>query len=141
MTTSPVSLKSLIVASKLATVDFPGYDGFAIDVAFLSRDTLVTLRKKATKTTMKNRVTKEEINDELFLSLYTQAVVKGWKGLTFDILQKIAPIDSTGFVLTDELEYSEENALFLMKNSTEFDAFISDIVSDLGNFQKNSTAK
>ncbi len=41
--------------------------------------------------------------------------------------------------LNEELEYSEENALVLMKNSTEFDNFISDVTSDLSNFQKFSS--
>jgi hypothetical protein len=39
--------------------------------------------------------------------------------------------------LEAELEYNEENALQLMKNSTNFDAFISEQVTDLGNFSTN----
>ena len=76
-----ISLKTLLVPSKSIEVEYPGFPGFKVDVSFLSRETLVGIRKKATKTTFKNRVTSEELNDDLFLQLYVQASVKGWKGL------------------------------------------------------------
>jgi len=44
--------------------------GFKIDLAFLSRETIVNIRKRATKTTFKNRQPQEELDDELFLKLY-----------------------------------------------------------------------
>jgi len=37
------------------------------------------------------------------------------------------------------LEYSEDNALAIMKSSTDFDGFVSEVVSDLGNFSKSSS--
>ena len=65
-----LSLKSLLVPSKAIEVEFPGMPGFLINVAFLSRETLINIRKKATKTTFKNRQPQEELDDELFLQLY-----------------------------------------------------------------------
>jgi hypothetical protein len=115
--------------------------GFKVSVAFLSRETLVNIRKKATKTAFKNRQPVEELNDDLFLQLYVQASVKGWTGLKLSYLEQLAPVDLEGQKLDDELEYSEENALFLMKNSSNFDAFISETVTDLGNFQSSSAKK
>lgn len=136
-----ISLKALLVPSKEVEVDYPGLPGFKVKVNFLSRETLLNIRKKATKTTFKNRQTTEELNDELFLQLYAQACIKGWKGLKLRDLETLAPVDLSGQDPEDELEYSEENALFLMKNSTNFDSFISETVSDLGNFQTSSAKK
>lgn len=136
-----VSLKTLLVPSKNIQVEYPGFPDFKIDVAFLSRETLVGIRKKATKTTFKNRQATEELDDELFLKLYVQASIKGWKGLKFSYLEQLAPVDLSGQDMEQELEYTDENALFLMKSSSNFDAFISDMVTDLGNFQKNSVSK
>lgn len=136
-----ISLKTLLVPSKTVEVEYPGMPGFKISVSFLSRETLVNIRKKATKTSFKNRQAVEELNDDLFLQLYVQASVKGWSGLKLSYLEQLAPVDLTGQDLDEELEFSEENALFLMKSSANFDAFISEIVTDLGNFQKNSEAK
>jgi hypothetical protein len=140
-TLTSLSLKSLLVPSKSIEVEYPGFPGFKIDVSFLSRETLVNIRKKATKTTFKNRVSAEEVNDELFLQLYVQASIKGWSGLKLSYLEQLAPVDLTGQNMDDELAFTEENALFLMKSSSNFDAFVSETVTDLGNFQKTSEKK
>ena len=131
-----VSLKSLLVPSKNIEVEYPGMPGFEISLSFLSRETLQTIRKKSTKTSFKNRQPVEELNDDLFLELYVKASVVGWKGLKIRYLEQLAPIDVSGLNPDDELEFSEENALYLMKSSSNFDAFVSEQVTDLGNFSK-----
>lgn len=136
-----ISLKTLLVPSKEVEVDYPGLPGFKVKLSFLSRETLLNIRKKATKTTFKNRQTSEELNDELFLQLYAQASIKGWKGLKLRDLEQLVPVDISGQDPEDELEFTEENALFLMKNSSNFDAFVSETVTDLGNFQNSSAKK
>lgn len=133
-----LSLKNLLVPSKALEVEYPGMPDFKIQLAFLSRETLQQIRKKATKTSFKNRQPVEELNDELFLELYVKSAVKGWGGLRLKYLEQIAPVDLSGQDLDAELEYSEENALYLMKNSSDFDTFVSEKVTDLGNF---STSK
>lgn len=132
-----VSLKSLLVPSKNIEVEYPGMPGFVVSVAFLSRETLQNIRKKSTKTSFKNRQPVEELNDDLFLELYVKASILGWKGLKIAYLEQLAPIDVSGLNPEDELEFSDENALYLMKSSSNFDAFISEQVTDLGNFSKN----
>lgn len=134
---SQFSLKSLLVPSKDLEVEYPGMPEFKVSIAFLSRETLQNIRKKSTKTTFKNRQAVEELNDELFLELYVKASVKGWKGLKLKFLEQLAPVDLIGQDPEAELEFSEENALYLMKNSTNFDSFISEQVTDLGNFSRN----
>lgn len=133
-----LSLKSLLVPSKQVEVEYPGMPGFLIQVAFLSRETLLNIRKKSTKTTFKNRQPTEEFNEDIFLQLYVENAIKGWTGFKLQYLEQLAPVDLTGQNLEDELEYTQENALFLMKNSSNFDAFITEQVSDLGNFSKSN---
>ena len=135
---SQLSLKNLLVPSKSVEVEYPGMPDFKVQLSFLSRETLQQIRKKATKTTFKNRQPVEELNDELFLELYVKATVKGWSGLKLAYLEQLAPVDLTGHDKDAELEFSEDNALYLMKNSTNFDSFVSEQVTDLGNF---STSK
>lgn len=137
-----LSLKSLLVPSKTVEAEFPGFPGFVVQLSFLSRETLVSIRKKATKTSFKNRQPTEELNDELFLQLYVQASIKGWKGLQLAYLEQLAPVDlSAQKDMTAELEYSEDNALFLMKSSANFDSWVSEQVTDLGNFQSSNAKK
>jgi hypothetical protein len=129
-----LSLKTLLVPSKALDAEYPGMPDFTVSLAFLSRETLQNIRKKATKTTFKNRQPVEELNDDLFLELYVKASIKGWSGLKLKYLEQLVPVDLTGQDPKAELEYNEENALYLMKNSTNFDSFISEQVTDLGNF-------
>lgn len=139
-TNAALSLKSLLVPSKTVEVDYPGFNGFKINVVFLSRETLVGIRKKATKTVFKNRQPLEELDDKLFLQLYVNACIKGWSGFKLSFLEQLAPVDLTGQDLDSDLPYDQDNALFLMQASANFDAFISETVTELSNFTKTSTA-
>lgn len=134
-----LSLKSLLVPSKSVEVEFPGFEGFKLNLSFLSRETLVSIRKKSTKTTFKNRQPIEELDDKLFLKLYVSAAIKGWSGFKYKYLNELAPADITEADYNKEVPYSEENALALMEASSNFDGFISETVSDLSAFTKNST--
>jgi len=139
MSNPTLSLKNLLVPSKAVEVDYPGLNGFKINVVFLSRETLVGIRKKATKTSFKNRQPVEELDDKLFLQLYVNACIKGWTGLKLRYLEELAPVDLTGQDLESELAYTQDDALFLMQASANFDAFISETVTELSNFTKTST--
>jgi hypothetical protein len=139
-TNAALSLKSLLVPSKTVEVDYPGFNGFKINVVFLSRETLVGIRKKATKTVFKNRQPLEELDDKLFLQLYVNACIKGWSGFKLSYLEQLAPVDLTGQDLDSDLPYDQDNALFLMQASANFDAFISETVTELSNFTKTSIA-
>lgn len=138
---NPLSLKSILVPSKSIEIEYPGLNGFKINVVFLSRETLVSIRKKSTKTSFKNRQATEEMDDKLFLQLYVNACIKGWTGLKLSYLEQLAPVDLSQHSPDDELPWDQDNALFLMQSSTNFDAFISETVSELANFTKTSTSK
>lgn len=131
---SELSLKSLLVPSKAVEAEFPGLDGFKVNLAFLSREALINIRKKATKVSYKNRQPVEELDDKVFLKNYVETAIKGWSGLKLKYLDQLAPVDLTGQDLDAELEFTNENALFLMQNSAEFDAFVSETVTDLSSF-------
>lgn len=136
---SNISLKSILVPSKTVEVEFPGFPGFKVKLSFLSRETLLNIRKKSTKTTFKNRQASEDFDEDTFLHLYTQNAIKGWAGLKFKYVDQLAPVELSDLDPEDELAFTEENALYLMKNSSNFDAFITEQVSDLGNFSKSSS--
>lgn len=133
-----ISLKSLLVPSKTVEVEYPGMPDFTIKLGFMSRETLINLRKKSTKNTFKNRQVQDEFNEDLFLELYVDAAIKGWNGLKFSYVNLLVPVDVSSFDQEDCLAYSKENALMLMKNSSQFDNFISEQVNDLANFTTSS---
>jgi hypothetical protein len=133
-----LSLKSMLAPSKTVTVDFPGFDGFKVNLSFMSRETLVNIRKKATKQSYKSRQVVDDLDDQLFLKLYVEAAVKGWEGLKLSYVEQLAPVELGENDPNAELEFSSENALFLMKESSSFDSFVSETVTELSNFTKSS---
>lgn len=131
-----LNLSKLVVSSKDVELEYPGMPGFKVNLAFMSRDEMVKIRKKATKTTFKRHQAVDELNDELFLQLYVQNTVKGWTGLKLKYVEQLAPVDLSGQKDKEALlAFSEDNALSLVKNSSDFDAWVSEIVTDLQNFQ------
>ena len=133
-----ISLQSLLTPSQVVEVDYPDKPGLVVQIAFLSREELLKLRKNCitTRFDRKTRQPIEELNDELFVKNYVSSTVKGWKGFKYSYLKDMMLVDLNAVNPDDELEFTEENALVLMKNSTEFDSFVSDITSDLSNFTK-----
>ena len=137
--TNTVNIASLAVPSREVEVEFPGVDGFKVKVAFQSRDELMKLRKKATTQKFKNRQLEEVVDDQLFLELYVRAVIRGWTGLKARHLAKLMLVDISEVDPESDIQYSDSNALELMKGSSEFDGFITETISDISNFSKSSS--
>ena len=142
-----MELKSLLVDSKTTWVEFPGLDGFEVELANLSRKELVNLRKRCTqnKFNRKTRGFEETLDDEKFVVEFTNSTVKGWKGLKLKYLEDLVLVDLKGQDPKAELPYSVENAQQLVENSSEFDNWLNEVVFDLDNFrsakQKEDTKK
>ena len=138
-----MDLKSLLVDSKTTWVEFPGLDGFEVELANLSRKELVSLRKKCTssKFNRKTRAFEESLDDEKFVKEFAESTVKGWKGLKLSYLEDLILVDLENQDLTKEMEYTLENALVLVENSSEFDNWLNEVVFDLENFRSKEPRK
>jgi hypothetical protein len=137
-----MNLKDLVLQEKTMTFDFPGFDGFKVDLNYLGKEELLKLSKNATKTTWdKKRNPQEEFDGEKFLSLYAAKVIKNWQGLKIKYLKELTLINTEGLDDEDEVEYNPENAELLLKNSTMFDNWLTDTVNELSNFTKSSSQK
>ena len=135
----PVSLSSLLTPSKTVTIDFPDFEGFSLQLTYLAREELMKLRNKTLKQKFnkKTRAFEESMDEELFLTEYVKAVIKGWKGLKYDYVSQLLLIDTSSIDLQDELRFTQANAELLMKNSADFDTLITETVGDLENFTKD----
>lgn len=137
-----LSIGSLVATTKTVQIDFPGIPDFTVSLSYISRDEMAKIRKKATTVKFRpgSREQTEELNSDLFLKLYVAAAVKDWKGLTVRKLSQLMVLnDVPAAQLDTEVEYSEENALELIKNSKDFDIFVGESIGDLTNFQNAST--
>jgi hypothetical protein len=136
MSDTPISLASLMTPSKTVTIDFPGYSGMSVDLCYLAREELLKLRKKCvtTKFDKKTRQPEEILDEEKFLTEYVKAVIKDWSGLKFRYLEELLLVDVADLDPESELPYTQDNAELLMKNSSEFDTWVTETVGDLENF-------
>jgi hypothetical protein len=138
-----MNLKDLVLQEKTMTFDFPGFEGFKVDLTYLGKEELLKLSKEATKTTWERKTNrpKEEFDADKFITLYSGKVIKGWKGLKIKYLKELTLIDPQDYDDEDEVEFNHENAELLLKNSTSFDNWITDTVNELTNFTKSSSQK
>ena len=137
--TAPVSLSSLMTPSKTVTIDFPGMEGFTVDLCYLAREELLKLRNRCLKQKFnkKTRAFEETLDEDTFLVEYVSAVIKNWNGLKYEYLRQLILIESEGLNLKEELHFTQENAELLMKNSGDFDTWVTETVADLENFTKS----
>ncbi len=134
-----MDLKKLMIDTKSTWAVFPGLDGFSVEVVNLSRKELTALRKRCTtnKFDRKTRQPVEQLDEDKFVSEFSAASIKNWKGLTLGHLETLVLIDVDGQDLEAEVEYTKDNAELLMKNSSPFDTWVTETVGDLENFTSN----
>ena len=133
-----VSLASLLTPSKTVSIDFPGMEGFTVDLCYLAREELIKLRNKSVtqKFNKKTRAFEDSLDENKFLVEYVKAIIKGWKGLKYSYLEELLLVDISSLDPNDELEFSQENAETLMKNASDFDSWVNETTGDLENFTK-----
>ena len=143
MSDAPISLASLMTASKTVAIDFPGYTGMEVSLCYLAREELLKLRKRCvtTKFDKKTRQPEEVLNEDKFLIEYCKSVIKGWSGLKYRYLEELLLVDVGDLDLEDELPYTQDNAELLMKNSNIFDTWVTEAVADLENFTGNKSSE
>ena len=126
-----------MVDTKSAWVEYPGSPGFEIQVNNLSRKELLNLRKRCTvnKFDRKTRIMNEEMDDDKFITEFTQATIKGWKGFKLKYLEDLVLVDLKTEDPESLLAYTLEDAEVLVTNSTEFDNWLNEVVFDLANFR------
>ena len=135
----PVSLKSLLTPSKTVSIEMPGFEGFEVKLTYLAREELLKLRNRSVKQVLnkKTRAYEEQLDNDKFLVEYCKAIIKGWKGLKYKYLEELLSVDTSEVDLDDDLAWTHENAEILMKNSGDFDNWVSETVGELENFTKS----
>jgi len=135
-----VSLKTLMTPSKTVEFEYPGCEGFNVSLCYLAREELMKLRNRCTKQVFnrKTRSYEEQMDDDRFLQEYTKGVIKGWSGFKIKFAKNMLLLgDLTPEQEQHELEFTQENIEVLMKNSNDFDTWVTEMVGDLENFTKS----
>tara|TARA_Y100001938_G_C8100934_1_gene441677 strand:- start:11315 stop:11749 length:435 start_codon:yes stop_codon:yes gene_type:complete len=138
-TKQSVSLASLMTPSKTVTIDFPDMEGFSVRLTYLAREELLKVRSKCLKQKFnkKTRAFEESLDEDKFLEVYVNSVIKGWVGLKYKYVSQLLLINTDEVDdMEDTLDFNAENAQILMKNSPDFDTWVTETVGDLENFTK-----
>ena len=113
-------ISSLMATETVVDVEFPDVDGFIISLVYLTREDLMKIRNQSLtfKINKRTRQREEEIDNDKFLEAYTIRAIKGWKGLQIKHLPMLLPVDISSMNGDEYVEFSEDEALDLIKNST-----------------------
>ena len=131
-------IKNLVAKETTTWVEFPDIDGFEVNLRYLTREDLMKIRNASLsyKFNKRTRQREEEIDNDRFLENYAEKAIVGWKGLKVKHLPLLLPVDISSMDANENIDYSEEEAVELLKSSTVFDQFITDAMNDFEQFSK-----
>ena len=131
-------IRKLIADTQSAWIDFPDIEGFSVNLVYLQREDLQKIRNQSLtfKFNKRTRQREEEVDNDRFLEAYAEKAIVGWKGLKYKHLPALMPADISQVDSEEEIEYSSEDAIDLLKNSTLFDQFVTDSMNDFEQFSK-----
>lgn len=129
---------SMISKETSTWVEFPDIEGFEINLRFISREDLLKIRNSSLtfKFNKRTRQREEEVDNDKFIEKYAQKAIAGWRGLKVKHLPMLLPADISAMDPEEEIGYDEEEALQLLKNSTIFDQFVTDMMNDFEQFSR-----
>lgn len=132
-------IKSMLVKETSTWVEFPDIDGFEVNLRYITRDDLLKIRNASLtyKFNKRTRQKEEEVDSVKFIEHYAEKAIADWRGLRVKHLPMLLPVDISGMNGNDAIDYSEEEAVELLKNSTIFDQFVSDTLNDFEQFSKS----
>lgn len=131
-------IRNLVAKETTTWVEFPDIDGFEVNLRYLTREDLMKIRNQSLtyKFNKRTRQREEEIDNDKFLDHYAEKAIVGWKGLKVKHLPVLLPVDISSMDANENIDYSEEEALELLKSSTVFDQFVTDAMNDFEQFSK-----
>jgi hypothetical protein len=131
-------IKSLLVKETSKWVEYPDIDGFEVNLRYLTREDLLKIRNASLiiKFSKRTRQKEEEVDSAKFIENYADRAIAGWRGLKIKHLPMLVPVDISGADGNAEVEYTPEDAVEMLKNSTAFDQFVSDALNDFEQFSR-----
>lgn len=140
------------------------FTGFFVTIAFGSRFVLNQIRQLAVETVpdRRTRTTEERLDDEKLQLGYAERIVKDWRGLDVEGLERLVPgtfdavllkhqekkekeseyvIPSMKEIGETEVEYSVETAASVLANSIDFMNWIVEIAGNTSNYAKTAEQK
>lgn len=131
-------IKSMLVRETSTWVEYPDIEGFEVNLRYLTREDLLKIRNASLtlKFNKRTRQKEEEVDSAKFIENYAEKAIADWRGLKIKHLPMLIPADITGLNPNEDIPYTDEDAVELLKNSPAFDQFVSDTLNDFEQFSK-----
>jgi len=132
---------SVIGSAPIAEVEY-FQTGFILQLKFITKAQFEAMGKRHTKRQFNRKThTREDQLDTAGMSRdLAKHCIKGWRGLTPDILFELVPIKDEAKESirgVEEIGYTEKNAENIVANSYNFDTWLAEICTDISNFQSS----
>lgn len=139
-----MDIGNLVTSRKAKTVT-TSYNNTAweLELAYLPKEMLQAITRRNTKPIFNKstHLREDTLDRDGFLRELLSESLKGWKGLTLELLAEYVPLDEDKVkALTEEdfkseIPYSPNDALVVGKKSYDFENFIITFCTNVGNFQ------
>lgn len=111
-------------------------DEFEINIRYLPRRELARISESSQEVTWdkKTHTRIDRVDTEKFYSKFVEKAILGWRGLTLKTLAKIVPIKLGDSDPTNEVVFTKENAIELLRSAYDLDSFLQDAILDVQRF-------
>ncbi|WWS25072.1 hypothetical protein vBKpnAMK6_00118 [Klebsiella phage vB_Kpn_AM_K6] len=130
-----INLKDIALDTKQITVAYPGLPHFKLKVNYVSRKLSKKILEAAQETQFVNGIAVKVQNDDKFAEEFVKVAIEGWEGLTVADVEKLMLIDVPEDRLGDKVEFSIDNAVMLVRNSSAFETWMNSTVFHLDTFR------
>ena len=130
-------ISKVTVATKSTKMPLPGHPTFIVEVGYCSRVSAMQMLESSKEESLNAAGdTETKLNSEAFSDKIARHSVKGWEGLTYEILSTLVLVDTSAVEdMTAEIPYSHEDAVYLIRNSSKFDKWINNVIYELSSFR------
>ena len=134
-----MKLSELKVDTRSVWMEFDdSMPGFEVELNYIPRSEMTAIVKGCQKQ-KQNRVTRQietSLDEEKFIDKFVERGINDWKGLTPENIQDLVPVKVSGAEEGDEIPFSHNNAVFLLKESQWFDEWVNEKISDVDSFRQ-----
>ncbi|ATS94098.1 tape measure chaperone [Pectobacterium phage DU_PP_V] len=133
-----INLRDISVSTREIEVVYEGMPNFKITLAYMSRAQSKKVVEASKKGEWVNGQLVHSQNEDLFTESFVKEAIKGWTGLTLGDVEKLMLVDFGDQDPNTPIEFSIDNAVMLMRESTAFDSFINRTVFHLDSFRSKT---
>ena len=134
-----INLKDIALDTKQITVAYPGLPHFKLKVNYVSRKLSKKILEAAQENQFVNGIAVKVQNDDKFAEEFVKVAIAGWEGLTVADVEKLMLIEVPEDRLDDKVEFSIDNAMMLVRNSSAFETWMNSTVFHLDTFRDSKS--